>query len=100
MKQKDTLITVILLFIFVLIWIGGSVYRSAVSSTISEDVSKEISPISPTFDTKIIDKLKSREKIIPAYDAQDIAPISPTPIALPTLPYPQNASEEGQLLSQ
>jgi hypothetical protein len=89
---------VILLFIFVLIWIGGSVYRSAVGSTISEDVSKEISPISPTFDMKIIDKLKSREKITPAYDVQNTASISPTPIVLPALPYPQNASEEGELL--
>jgi len=100
MKQKDTIITVILLFIFVLTWIGGSVYRSAVSSTISEDVSKEISPISPTFDTKIIDKLKSREKITPVYDLQNTVPVSPTPVTLPTLPYPQNASEEGRLLSQ
>jgi hypothetical protein len=100
MKQKDTLITVILLFIFVLTWIGESVYRSAVSSTIPENVSKEIAPITPTFDTNAIEKLKSREKITPAYDVQNIAPISPTPIALPTLPYPQNASEEGELLSQ
>jgi hypothetical protein len=97
MKQKDTLIIVILLFIFVLIWIGGSVYRSAVGSTISEDVSKEIAPIAPTFDTNVIEKLKTREKITPAFDIQGV---SPTPIVLPILPYPQNASEEGELLSQ
>ena len=91
-KQKDTLIIVILLFIFVLIWIGESVYRSAISSTISENVSQEISPISPTFDTKTIDKLKSREKLTPSFELQNA---SSTPIVIPTLPYSPNASQEG-----
>lgn len=97
MKQKNTLIIVILLFIFVLIWIGQSVYESAISSTISENVKQEISPITPKFDIETINKLKSREKIIPSYDSQGV--IS-TPIISPTLPYPPNASGEGKFLPQ
>lgn len=96
MKQKDILIIIILFFIFVLIWIGGSIYHSGVSSTISETTSKDISPIEPVFDTKAIDKLRERQKIIPSFD---LGNITPTPIALPTLKIsPQNASEEGKLL--
>lgn len=95
MKQKDILIIIILLFIFALVWIGGSIYHSGVSSTISENTSKDISPIAPTFDTKTIDKLKSREKIIPSFD---LGSVTPTPIVLPTLPLSPNASQGGKLL--
>lgn len=96
MKQKDILTTIVLLFIFTLVWIGFSIRHSAVSSTISEAISKDISPIAPTFDTKTIDKLKKRQKIVPSFE---IGNASPTPIILPTLrTSPQNASEEGKLL--
>jgi hypothetical protein len=89
-KQKDTLIIVILLFIFVLIWIGESVYRSAVSSTISENVSQEMSPIVGKFDTETINKLKSREKISPSFDLKNSIPI-------PTVSNSPKASGEGKL---
>jgi|WetSurMetagenome_2_1015567.scaffolds.fasta_scaffold05040_3 hypothetical protein len=95
LKQKDTLIIVILLFVFVLVWIGESIYQSTTGSTISEDVSKEILPIAPAFDTKTIDNLKSREKIIPAYEFTNVVP---TPIALPKLSPSPKASEAGELL--
>lgn len=96
MKQKDVLAIIILLFIFVLIWIGEGIYRSGTNSTISENTSRDIEPITPTFDTKTIDKLKSREKIVPSFD---LGNVTPTPIALPTLKIsPQNASEGGRLL--
>ena len=96
MKQKDILATIITLFIFVLIWIGFSFYHSSISSTISETTIKNILPIAPTFDTKTIEALKKRQKIIPAFDLESV---SPTPVALPTLKTsPQNASEGGKLL--
>lgn len=95
MKQKDILIIIILLFIFAVAWIGGSIYHSAVSSTISETTSKDISPIAPTFDTKTIDKLKERQKIIPSFELKST---TPTPIALPTPTISlQNASEGAKL---
>lgn len=96
MKQKDILIIIVLLFIFVLAWIGGSIYHSAINSTISSTTSKDIFPITPSFDTKTIDKLKERQKIIPSFE---LGNTTPTPIALPTLKIsPQNASGEGKLL--
>ncbi|OGH24137.1 MAG: hypothetical protein A3B47_04690 [Candidatus Levybacteria bacterium RIFCSPLOWO2_01_FULL_39_24] len=95
MKQKDILIILILLFIFVLAWIGGNIYHSGVSSTISETTAKDIAPITPTFDTKTIDKLKSRKKIVPSFELESV---TPTPIVLPTLPLSPNASQEGKLL--
>lgn len=96
MKQKDILTIVILLFIFVLVWIGESIYRSGASSTISETTSKDIAPIAPTFDTKTIDKLKERQKIIPSFELENIFP---TPIVLPPLKNsPQNTSEGDKLL--
>lgn len=96
MKQKDILIIIILLFAFILAWIGGSIYHSAVSSTISEATNKDISQIAPVFDTKTINKLKERQKIIPSYELGNIAP---TPVVLPTqIISPQNATKEAGLL--
>ncbi len=96
MKQKDILITVITLFIFVIIWIGFSFYHNIVNSTISEKTNKDISPIRAVFDTKTVDKLKQRQQINPSFELQNAIP---TPIALPTLNIaPQSASGEGKLL--
>jgi hypothetical protein len=95
MKQKDILIISILLFIFVLVWIGENIYHSAMNSTISESINRDIVPIDPNFDIKAINKLKSREKVAPLYDVENIAP---TPIVLPALPISPNASREGTLL--
>lgn len=95
MKQKDILIIIILLFVFVIAWIGSSIYSSLVSSTISTEVNKDIDPIAPNFDTKTVDKLKAREKISPAFD---LTPITPTPISLPTIAPSKNASAGGKLL--
>lgn len=96
MKQKDILIIIILLFIFTLTWIGGSIYHSSVNSTIPENISQNIEPINPTFDAKTIDALRKRQKINPSYELRSI---TPTPIVLPTLKIsPQNASEGGKLL--
>ena len=96
MKQKDILIIIILLFIFALAWIGGSIYHSVVNSTISETTSKDISPIMPVFDTKTIDKLKERQKIIPFFELGSVTP-TPPPYPTPKIST-QNASEEGKLL--
>lgn len=95
MKQKDILIIIIPLFIFVLAWIGESAYRNAVNSTIPGDVNQEIAPISPNFDTKAIDKLKSRTQITPSFDVQAVAP---TPITLPNISNPPNASGASEIL--
>jgi hypothetical protein len=96
MKQKDILIIVISFFIFSLVWIASSIYHSAVSSTISETINKDIVPIAPNFDTGAIDKLKERQKINPSFELDSV---TPTPIAIPTsIVTPQTASEGGKLL--
>ena len=95
MKQKDILIIIILLFIFTLVWVGGSIYHSAINSTISETISKDISPIAPAFDMKTVDNLKKRQKITPSFELENIIP---TPTIIPALIiYPQNSSEGGKL---
>ena len=68
MKQKDILIIFILLFIVAIAWIGSTIYHSAVSSTITEAINQDIAPIEPSFDTKTINKLNEREKIIPSFE--------------------------------
>jgi hypothetical protein len=96
MKQKDLLLIIVLLFIFISAWIAGSLYHSAVSSTISETTTKEIKSITPSFDAKTIKKLKERQKINPIFELSDT---TPTPTDVPSLKVtPPSASGGGKLL--
>ena len=96
MKQKDILIIVILFFISSLVWIGTSIYHSGTNSTISETTNNNIAPIDPTFNTKTIEKLKTRKRVSPSFEQQVVNPI---PVLLPNLVIPpQKATEEGKLL--
>lgn len=69
MKKNDLLILLASIFIFVFIWIGFSIYHNSISSTISEAVNIQLTPISPSFDTKTIEKLKKRESVTPLFQS-------------------------------
>lgn len=96
MKQKDILIIIVLLFVFVVVWIGGNIYHSIATSTISKTTNQDISPINPTFDTKTVSELKQRQKIDPSFELGNIVP-TPTPIPFEILS-PPISSEEGKFI--
>jgi hypothetical protein len=110
MKRNDILLILIPLSIFVILWIGFSIYHNVVTSTIIAPLTAQIEPITPSFDTNTIDSLKNREKITPVYElsvpVQNItvpasASASPTPTPTPSLsPTPSGntqATTEGSL---
>lgn len=47
----------------VLVWISLSIYHSIKSSTITANVSLQIVPLPPTFDTSVIDGLSKRLQV-------------------------------------
>ena len=96
MKRKDFLIILILLFIFVIAWIAGSIYHSIATSTISQTTNQDISPINPSFDTKTVNDLKQREKINPSFELGNIVP-TPTPFPFEIIA-PPKSSAEGKLI--
>lgn len=86
MKRNDILSILIPLFIFVVAWIGFSVYHNIASSTISEVLNIQIAPISPDFDNTTFNNLKKRQNVIPVYQLEassetsnESVPISETP---------------------
>lgn len=84
MKRKDILLILIPSFIFVLAWIGFSIYHNIVTSTISAPLSMQIAPIVPNFDTSVIESLKNREKISPVYQLSAPTQNTPTPSPSPS----------------
>lgn len=72
--QKDILYISISSFVLVVLWIGFNLYHAHATSTIAPDLKLQIAPINPRFDTAIINKLKTREKIAPLYEARDASP--------------------------
>lgn len=105
MKQQNFLIILILLFIAIIAWAATSIHQNLVQSTISETISQDILPITPVFDTKIIDKIKERERVNPSFEKITISPtpkllVSPSPASsLTSTPSSiiSPASREGRL---
>jgi hypothetical protein len=67
-KRKDVIFILWLTFITVVAWIGFNIYHITATSTISEELQLQIMPIDPSFDSKTIDKLKSRDRVDPLYE--------------------------------
>lgn len=77
MRKKNLVTLLASIFIFVFIWIGLNIYHNSVSSTITGSVNAQLSPISPSFDTKTIDKLKKRQNVTPIFESSIFANPSP-----------------------
>lgn len=66
--QKDIFYISLSSFILVVAWVGFSVYHKWTTTTISEDLQMQLTPIDATFDTQVIQKLKSRLNVTPMYE--------------------------------
>lgn len=80
--RNDFLYVSISSFVLVAIWIGLNLYHSAVTSTIAPDLEIQINPIEPEFNINVIQNLKTRLQIAPAYEldrASSEASIAPSP---------------------
>ena len=84
------------MFIFVVAWIGGNIYHSIATSTISKTTNEDILPIDPTFDIKTINKLRLRQKVNPSFELGDVVQ-TPTPFPFEILS-PPKLYEEGKLI--
>lgn len=58
MRNKDIFFLSLLTFLTVVAWIGFDIYHAAVTSTISPILEKQIQPLTPKFDTEIVEVLK------------------------------------------
>ncbi|HSA84110.1 MAG TPA: hypothetical protein VLF20_04460 [Patescibacteria group bacterium] len=65
--QKDFLFLTISFFVIVVMWIAFNIYHAAVTSTISEDLQMQLTPIAGTFDTTTLEALQSRKKVDPLF---------------------------------
>jgi len=78
--QKDILFILISSFIMVVLWIGFNIYHIWITSTISQDIQLQLTPIAPNFDPATIQQLKTRENINPSFErAQQASQSSSTP---------------------
>lgn len=94
--QKDILYIAISSFILVVLWIGFNLYHAHATSTIEPVLQLQIKPIDSSFDTSVIQKLKSRQNVQPIYEfgnASSAANISPTP----TTQEPSSSTESAEL---
>lgn len=85
---KNLLYFAILTTFFVICWIGFGIYHNSITSTISEDTSIRIIPISPRFDIETIAKLKSKKTIKADLSSNQIATPTST-ITITLSPTPQ-----------
>ncbi len=98
MKRRDILIILGSISVFVFIWIGFNIYHNSVKSTISDSVSMQISPLSPSFDTNVIDKLKKRQTVAPIYQSSStnqLPSVKETPVVTPPIISSSSATQEA-----
>lgn len=74
MKQKDIIIILTFTCIVAVAWIIFTIYHISVTTTISDTLFNEITPINPTFNQKVIDELKNRENTTPLYELKVATP--------------------------
>jgi hypothetical protein len=60
MDKKNILVLSIFTFITALGWIVFDIYHAATVSTITKNVEEQLVPITPAFETSVIDKLNNR----------------------------------------
>lgn len=80
--QKDILYISISSFVLVALWIASNLYHAYATSTITPELQQQIEPIPGSFDNETIQKLKTRENIIPVYElntASTGAVLTPVP---------------------
>lgn len=100
--QKDVLFLSISFFVIIVAWIAFSLYHTYVTTTISEDLFLQITPINPKFDTATIKTLKSRQKIAPLFeltpDQQASVPalLQPEEVVPTSVPAEQSIEEFAQ----
>ncbi len=64
MNQKNFLLIAGFTFMTVFVWIGLTIYHTRVTSTVSQDLQKQVEPIAPQFDTAVIQALKYGRKSV------------------------------------
>lgn len=82
MKQKDLLFILASSSLLTVIWIGLSIYSSAITSTISDTLGIQIMPIEPTFDRAAIESMKKRDRVSPSFELRIQTTITPTPVSI------------------
>lgn len=94
MKRQEAYFILIVTFVLVVLWIAFSILHSATDSTISSVINTQIADISPSFNTKIIENLKTRKQVTPLAGAPVVTPSAsnsattiqnPTPTPLPSI---------------
>ena len=83
-KRQNILFILISSFIVVVAWVAFNLYHIWITSTISENIQLQLTPIAPNFDPVTIQQLKSRENINPLFDLQPaVSAAAPTPTITP-----------------
>lgn len=77
--QREFFYITLSFFILVAAWLGFNLYHVHVASTISQDLQMQIIPIAPSFDTLVIQNLKTRTQVAPL----DSFPNNPATTASP-----------------
>lgn len=66
-------------FITIVVWIASNIYHNINTSTITDTENIQIAPIKPAFDTKTIEEILKRKKVLPVFEASSSSQVTPPP---------------------
>ncbi|MEK7092313.1 MAG: hypothetical protein AAB907_01675 [Patescibacteria group bacterium] len=89
MKKNDILLLFGSLCFIVVAWIGFNIYHNIVTSTIPQFIVTQLKSINGSFNTTIINKLKTKENVSPSFSQGNLTPtVTQTQPASSTPPPP------------
>lgn len=105
MKQNEVLFLLGSVCVVVFAWIAFTILHNSLTSTIGSTTLQAISPITPSFNTKVIDAMKERTPVTPLnviqQSTQNAIVVTGAPLAQPTIaiatPSAHTASTGGTL---
>lgn len=77
-RQNDILFILISSFVVVVVWIGFNIYHIHVTSTISQHIQYQLTPVSPNFNQEVMQQLTKRKNVNPLFEQQGAATLSAT----------------------
>lgn len=64
-SRKDLFLLSILTLITAIGWIVFDIYHASVDTTIPPEIEEQLTPITPTFERKVVESLKNRQFVEP-----------------------------------
>ncbi len=79
--QKQFIITVVITFVVIMIWVAADIFHTQADKPVSSKLQQVIAPITPTFDEAVLEEIGNRQRV--QSQTSPSLQITPSPTNIP-----------------